>query len=137
MTDSGTLSPLSEFATLLATFAGRVRSAQLRAAVAVNQSLILLYWSTGQDIIARDLRRDFPEMTGLSTRNLAYTRIFPAVYPVRQIAQQAVAQIASGHNQRFKKFLKLADHRLWHGRQVNKHGVSRAVIAFGAALVQR
>ena len=109
----------------------------MRAAVAVNQSLILLYWSTGQDIIARDLRRDFLEMTGLSTRNLAYTRIFPAVYPVRQIAQQAVAQRASVYNQRFKNFLKLADHRLWDGRQVNKHGVSRAVIAFGAALVQR
>ncbi len=56
-----TLSPLSDFATLLATFAGRVRSAQLRAAVAVNQSLILLYWSTGRDIIAGDLRRVFPE----------------------------------------------------------------------------
>jgi predicted nuclease of restriction endonuclease-like (RecB) superfamily len=76
-------------------------------------------------------------MTGLSPRNLAYMRIFAAVYPDRQIVQQAVAQIASGHNLSLKDFLKLADHRLWHDRQVNKHGWSRAVIAFGAALVQR
>jgi len=137
MTDSGTLSPLGDFATLLATLKGRIRSAQLCAAAAVNQSLILLYWSTGRDIIARDLRRDFPEMTGLSPRNLAYMRVCAAVYPDRQIAQQAVIQIASGHNLRLKDFLKLADQRLWRGRQVIKHGWSRAVIAFGAALVQR
>ncbi len=29
-------------------------SAQLRAGAAVNQPLILLYWSIGRDILARD-----------------------------------------------------------------------------------
>jgi DUF1016 N-terminal domain len=53
--------------------------------VAVNQELILLYWSIGSDILVRqategwgarvidrlgeDLRRTFPEMTGLSGRS--------------------------------------------------------------------
>ena len=60
----------------------RIRTARLKAAAVVNQELILLYWSIGRDILARqdaegwgarivdrlaaDLRRDFPEMTGLS-----------------------------------------------------------------------
>ena len=56
----------------------RIRSAQLRAAVAVNRELVNLYWQIGQDILARqnsmarapenrldrlakDLRRDSPE----------------------------------------------------------------------------
>ena len=54
--------------------------------MAVNQELILLYWSIGSDIHDRqategwgarvidrlgdDLRRAFPDMTGLSGRNL-------------------------------------------------------------------
>jgi hypothetical protein len=42
MTDSGHLLPFENCATLLATMKERNRSAQLRAAVAVNQPLILL-----------------------------------------------------------------------------------------------
>src|SRR5260370_38367427 len=60
----------------------RIRTAQLQAALAVNQELILLYWGIGREILERqaregwgsrvidrlsaDLRRDFPDMTGLS-----------------------------------------------------------------------
>ena len=59
----------------------RIRTAQIRAALAVNRELVLLYWSIGRDILARqkqhgwgakiidrlaaDLRKAFPEMTGL------------------------------------------------------------------------
>ena len=59
----------------------RIRTAQVRAALAVNRELVLLYWSIGRDILARqkqhgwgakiidrlaaDLRKAFPEMTGL------------------------------------------------------------------------
>ena len=73
------------YAALLSELKARIRSARLRAAMAVNQELILLYWSIGRDILARqsaegwgarvidrlaaDLRRDFPDMTGLSARN--------------------------------------------------------------------
>ena len=60
--------------------------ARLKAALAVNSELILLYWQIGHDILRRqrdegwgakvidrlaaDLRHAFPEMTGLSARNL-------------------------------------------------------------------
>jgi hypothetical protein len=69
------------YASLLAELKERIRTARLKAAVAVNEELILLYWSIGRDILDRqtaagwgarvidrlaaDLRRDFPEMTGL------------------------------------------------------------------------
>jgi hypothetical protein len=41
------------YAALLKEIKERVRSAQLRAALAVNRELILLYWSIGRDILAR------------------------------------------------------------------------------------
>ncbi|WBO20921.1 PDDEXK nuclease domain-containing protein [Sphingomonas abietis] len=83
------------YASLLAELKERIRAARLKAAVAVNQELIMLYWSIGRDILGRqsaegwgarviqrladDLRRDFPEMTGLSARNLNYMRALSAV----------------------------------------------------------
>jgi len=144
MTDSGAPLPLNDYATLLATLKERIRSARLRAAVAVNQELILLYWSIGRDILgrmsaegwgakvvqrlARDLRRDFPEMTGLSPRNLTYMQAFAAAYPDQQIVQQVVAQLPWGHNLRLLDSLKNSDYRLWYARQATEHGWSRAVL---------
>ena len=64
----------------------RIRSAQVQAALAVNQELVMLYWHIGQDIsvkvnqkkggskviihLSNDLKREFPEMLGFSLRNL-------------------------------------------------------------------
>jgi hypothetical protein len=68
----------------------RIRAARTRAALAVNEEMVLLYWAIGREILVRqgeegwgahivarlavDLRREFPEMTGLSARNLKYIR---------------------------------------------------------------
>ena len=78
----------------------RIRTAQVRAALAVNRELVLLYWSIGRDILIRqkqhgwgakiidrlaaDLRTAFPEMTGLSPRNLKYMRTLAEAYADEQ-----------------------------------------------------
>lgn len=41
------------YAELLAAIKQRVQTAQVRAAVAVNRELILLYWQIGRDILRR------------------------------------------------------------------------------------
>jgi hypothetical protein len=41
------------YAAFLAELKERIRAARLRAAVSVNQELVLLYWSIGRDILAR------------------------------------------------------------------------------------
>lgn len=92
----------------------RVQAAQVRASVAVNSELVLLYWSIGRDILARqqtlgwgakvidqlaaDLRRDFPEMQGFSPRNLKYMRSFADAWPDESIVQGPLAQITWYHN---------------------------------------
>lgn len=144
MSDSGDPPLSDDYAALLATLKDRIRAARLRAAVAVNQELILLYWTIGRDILgrvstegwgtkvvqrlAKDLRRDFPEMTGLSSRNLTYMRSFAAAYPDQEIVQQVVALLPWGHNLRLLDALKDADRRLWYARQAIQHGWSRAVL---------
>jgi len=144
MSDSGLPLPSNDYATLLAALKERIRAARVRAAVAVNQELILLYWSIGRDILARmsaegwgakvvqrlarDLRRDFPEMTGLSPRNLTYMGAFAEAYPDQQIVQQLVAQLPWGHNLRLLEALKHPDDRLWYARRAVEHGWSRAVL---------
>ena len=71
-----------DYVALLAELKGRITAARLKAALAVNSELILLYWQIGHDILRRqrnegwgakvvdrlaaDLRLAFPEMTGLS-----------------------------------------------------------------------
>src|SRR6516164_2213399 len=92
----------------------RIRTAQVRAALAVNRELVLLYWSIGKDILtqqkqhgwgakiidqlAADLPNIFPGMTGFSSRNLKYMRAFAEACPNEQIVQQLATQIPWFHN---------------------------------------
>ena len=41
------------YAKLLASIKQQIQSAQLRAALAVNRELVLLYWGIGNEILAR------------------------------------------------------------------------------------
>ncbi len=86
----------------------RIRTAQVKAALAVNAELVLLYWSVGRDILSRqknagwgaqvldrlsaDLRAAFPEMQGFSPRNLKYMRAFAAAWPAADFVQQVAAR---------------------------------------------
>jgi predicted nuclease of restriction endonuclease-like (RecB) superfamily len=136
--------PADGYAELLGELKERIAAARVGAALAVNQELILLYWSIGRDILNRqtaqgwgarvidrlsaDLRRDFPEMTGLSARNLKYMRMFADAYPDRGIVQQLVARLPWGHNVRLIETVKDASERLWYARQAIEHGWSRNVL---------
>jgi len=50
--------------------------------------------------LAADLRREFPDMTGLSLRNLRYMRAFARAWPAESpslIVQRPVAQLPWAH----------------------------------------
>lgn len=67
-----------------------IRSAQLKAAVAVNTALIEFYWELGKSIsekqtawgskflenLSKDLKEEFPDMKGFSVTNLKFCRLF-------------------------------------------------------------
>ena len=80
------------------------------------------------DRLGEDLRRAFPEMTGLSGRNLKYMRAFAEAYPDQEIVQQVVARLPWGHNVRLVEAVKDPAERLWYARQAIEHGWSRNIL---------
>lgn len=136
--------PGENYAALLAELQQRIRSARLQTALSVNRELILLYWSIGRDILARqqaegwgtkvidrlaaDLRRAFPEMTGISARNLKYMRAFAEAWPAEEFVQQVAAQLPWGHNIHLLDALRSPGEREWYARQAIRNGWSRNVL---------
>jgi predicted nuclease of restriction endonuclease-like (RecB) superfamily len=122
----------------------RIRSAQVKAALAVNRELVLLYWQIGRQILARqklegwgakvvgqlakDLKSEFPDMTGLSRTNLLYMRAFAEAYPDEAIVQQAAGQIPWFHNCVLLDKIKDSEQRLWYIQQTIANGWSRNVL---------
>lgn len=122
----------------------RINDARLRASLAVNKELVLLYWSIGRDILAkqrdegwgsqvigrlaRDLGAEFPGSKGFSLRNISYMRSFAQAYPDEQFVQQLVAQIPWGHNIRILDHLKKPEEREWYIRKTIENGWSRNVL---------
>ncbi len=80
------------------------------------------------DRLASDLRTEFPEMRGLSVRNLEYMRQFAASWPESQIPPQPVAQLPWGH---IRCLLDKADDRaarLWYAQSAVEQAWSRKVL---------
>jgi len=132
------------YADFLASLKQRIQTAQLRASLAVNQELVLLYWGIGKDILARqqkdgwgtrvierlskDLRSEFPGMQGLSPRNLGYMKAFAEAWPDDSILQAALAKLTWYHNLTLLEKLKSPEERLWYAQQTLANGWSRNIL---------
>ncbi len=81
------------------------------------------------DRLSHDLRAAFPDMRGLSPRNLRYMRSFAAAWPDRQIVQEVLAQIPWSHNVILLNKLADAETRLWYAGKAREEGWSRNVMA--------
>ncbi len=144
MTDSLFPENLSNYDAFLSILKQRIRTAQVRAALAVNQELVLLYWQIGREIlqrqqdegwgtkvierIAKDLKREFPEIKGFSRTNLLYMRAFASAYPDDQFVQQAAGQIPWFHNCVLLDRVKAPEQRVWYIQQTIENGWSRAIL---------
>ena len=134
----------SDYPAFVADLKERIRTAQVRASLAVNRELVLLYWQIGRDLLSRqqqegwgakvverlsrDLRLAFPQMKGLSRTNLLYMRAFAAAYPDEVIVQQLAGQIPWFHNCTLLDKAKDPAEREWYMRQTIQHGWSRNVL---------
>lgn len=128
----------------LIAFKQEIKNARLKAHMSVNRELILLYWRIGKEILKRkselgwgskvidqlskDLQHEFPEMKGLSTRNLVYMQTFAAAYPDYEITQQVAAQIPWGHNLIILDKVSDSKAREWYMRKALGNGWSRNVM---------
>ncbi len=149
------------YTSLLESIKERIRTSQVRAAVAVNQELVLLYWAIGKEILARqqqegwgkniiprlakDLTSQFPEMKGLSPRNLGYMKAFAEAWPEEPILQQPAAKLQAPlakssdlqaplakltwyHNLTLLEKLKTREERLWYAQAAVQNGWSRNML---------
>ena len=134
----------SGYAQWLTELKDRIRTAQQRAALAVNRELVGLYWQIGRDILERqaregwgakvidrlahDLHAAFPQMRGFSRANLMYMRAFAEAWPEADFVQQPVGQLPWGHNLVLLTRIKDRSARLAYAARVVEHGWSRAVL---------
>ncbi|HEY9880012.1 MAG TPA: PDDEXK nuclease domain-containing protein [Leptolyngbyaceae cyanobacterium] len=144
MPKQSSLFPESNYNALFNGLKKRIRAAQVRAAMAVNQELILLYWQIGREILtrqqeegwgskvierlAKDLKREFPEMSGFSRSNLMYMRSFAEAYPNEVIVQRCVGQLPWRHNIALLEKLKDPQERLWYAQKTLENGWSRDIL---------
>lgn len=132
------------YASTLETLKNRVRDARVQAQRTVNTQLIELYWHVGAEILAQqdrqgwgagvirrlaeDLRAAFPDMTGLSYRNLQYMRSFATLWGGEPIVQQPAAQLPWGHIMVLIDKLDTAESRTWYSAAAVEYGWSRNVL---------
>jgi predicted nuclease of restriction endonuclease-like (RecB) superfamily len=105
----------SEYRSFIQAVKQRIQSAQIKAAIAVNQTLLQLYWDLAEQIVekqretswgdlfleemSRDLKAEFPDMKGFFKRNLELMRQWYRFWREDSaIAKQVVSQIPWGHN---------------------------------------
>ena len=127
----------------------KIRSAQIKATVTINRALIEFYWDLGEmitekqtvwgskflDKLSIDLKQEFPDMEGLSLRNLKYTRQFYQFYtPTNnqhlfgEFGQQLVAQIPWGHNILIFTKAKSLNEAHFYIQQTLENGWSRDIL---------
>lgn len=129
---------------LLKEIKDQISNQRIRAALAANSAMVLLYWDIGEKILQRqekegwgakvidrlafDLRQIFPEMKGLSPRNLKYMRAFAETWPERKIVQEVLAQITWYHNIALMEKLDDREIRLWYAQETILNGWSRNIL---------
>ncbi|WP_326737631.1 PDDEXK nuclease domain-containing protein [Streptomyces sp. NBC_01022] len=117
-----------------------VRGAHVRAQLKVNTEMLQMYWEIGRTIlkrqhgerwgtkvidrIAAELRTEFPNQRGFSTRNLQYMQQMARTW-VEQFAQQAAAQLPWGHLQLLMDKCKTPFERDFYAQHAVHHGWSR------------
>lgn len=132
------------YASTLLELKKRIVEERLRVVMAANAGMILLYWDIGRIILQRqksegwgakvidrlsmDLRKAFPDMQGLSPRNLKYMRAFATAWPDRTFVQESLAQITWYHNIALLEKLDNPQTRLWYAGKIREAGWSHNIL---------
>lgn len=119
-------------------------AARVRAILAANPIVIEAYWQTGKIILARqreagwgakvidrlaaDLQAEFPDMSGLTRRNLFSMRAFAAAFPDIAIVKRLVSQLPWGQIIRLIQMVKDPATREFYIRETLAQGWSRDIL---------
>ncbi|WP_097028579.1 PDDEXK nuclease domain-containing protein [Clostridium peptidivorans] len=131
----------NEYKSLISGIKIQIKNSRQKALLAVNKELLILYWNIGSvilnyqdkegwgakviDNIAKEIKDEFPDQKGFSTRNLKYMRKFAEEYKDIKFVQQVVAQIPWSHNVVLMDRVKDIDKRIWYINKTIENGWSR------------
>ena len=134
----------ADYAATLQEIKSHIHSARVRAVLAANPIVIEAYWQTGKIILARqmgaawgakvidrlaaDLQQAFPEMSGLSSRNLLSMKLFAEAFPDGAITKQPVSQLPWGQIIRLIQMVKDPVTRQFYVRETIAQGWSRSML---------
>ena len=134
----------ADYAATLQEIKSHIHSARVRAVLAANPIVIEAYWQTGKIILARqmgaawgakvidrlaaDLQQAFPEMSGLSSRNLLSMKLFAEAFPDGAITKQPVSQLPWGQIIRLIQMVKDPLTRQFYVRETIAQGWSRSML---------
>ena len=121
----------------------QILDAQYSAVLSANQEQILLYWNIGKVILentkygakfienlARDIKAEFPDAKGYSTRNLNYMRKFAQLIPDKSQAQAVSAFLTWSHNKYLFDKTKSQEEYLWYATQTIENGWSLSSLEY-------
>ena len=109
----------------------RIKKAQYRVVLSANRELIELNWQIGRIIIAntrygakfienlaKDIKQEFPNITGYSPRNLKYMRKFAEIVNDEEKMHTVCALLSWSHNRRIIDKAKTLNEYLWYAEKV-------------------
>lgn len=140
-----TLHTTQDYNSFLVDVKNKIKLSQQKAFNSVNQEMILLYYNIGEvidakqkelgwgakviDSLSLDILKEFPNMSGFSTRNIKLMVQFYKEYNSDEFVQLPVAQIPWTHNIILIQKIKDKELRYWYIQKVMENGWSKDVLA--------
>ena len=121
-----------------------IKKQRISTILNANSDMIYLYWNIGKAILkkkreegwgtrvidrmAKDLKDEFPDMSGFSPRNIKYMRKFAECWPDFEIVQRVVAQIPWRTNRMLLDKLDDQESRIWYAYKTLENGWSSTIL---------
>jgi predicted nuclease of restriction endonuclease-like (RecB) superfamily len=135
----------SQYQNWLKDFKTKIANTQIKAAIAINKELILLYFELGKMIaerqlqtnwgdnlirqIAADLKKEFPDVSGFSRSNLYAIKQFYLFYKdTPEFVQQVAGQIPWGHQSVILQKTKGYDEATFYVKETITNNWSRNIL---------
>ncbi len=138
----------SEYKEWILEIKNKIRSTQIKTAIAVNSALINFYWELGQMIsekesswgnkvletLSKDLQSEFPEMKGFSLTNLKYCKLFYNYFSIRpqvedEFQKNVIFQLPWGHIKLIINKIKDTSESQFYINETIENNWSRDVLA--------
>jgi len=138
----------SEYKEWILEIKNKIRSTQIKTAIAVNSALINFYWELGKMIsekenswgnkvletLSKDLQSEFPEMKGFSLTNLKYCKLFYNYFSIRpqvedEFQKNVIFQLPWGHIKLIINKIKDTSEAQFYINETIENNWSRDVLA--------